>query len=399
MKAAHQQAEASHEPEAARHAEEHAHQETVDTEAISLPEPPHSNDVQKPHSPGPVLVTSDSLQQEIQIGPDSHFTQDNRPCAEAPADSPTAPVEVLPKLVAEEQTHTSELAGASMSKRRKRKQSAVGESLLAFDWHTNTAKLRQPDSPVAGSPAVEHEQSATLQTAPDPNDRDEDDLEADQPQESLTPADSMDASSPPATDQPGASPLVHPQPSAMSPVDPVLESSPAPAADANTVVPASPVNAWNSDYQDAQERLSSPLRASPALARSEGEQPAEPSVHMLHEDADQAAAAASPSPSSPEDQVAQASGRSLGALKEAQASPAHVATDPDPDTSVAAAGVEVAGSAAIADAPDADSSTVLQTSMASALGAAAAVPLPAAAGTQGESSVRAIRHSAVQFIL
>lgn len=399
MKAAHQQAEASDEPEAAHHADEHAHQQSVDTEAISLPEPPHSDDVQEAHSPGPVLAISGSLQQEVQTGPDSHFTQDNRPCAEAPGDSPTAPIEVLPKLIAEEQIHMSELAGASTSKRRKRKQSAVGESLLASGtkrWHTSTAKLRQPDSPVAGSPAVEHEQSATLQTALGPNDRDDDHLEEDQPQESLTMADSVDASSPRATDQPGASPVVHPQPSAVSPVEPVLESSPAPASDAITAVAASPVNARNSDYQDAQERLSSPLCASPAPARSEGEQPAEPSVHMLHEDVDQAAAAASPKAlDSSQDQVAQASGHSPVALNKAQASPTHVAANPEPDASVAPAGVEVACSAAIADAPDADSNTVLQTSMASALGAAAAVPLPATAGTQGESPVHAIKHSAI----
>lgn len=389
MKAAHQQAEASDEPEAARHQEEQAHQQSVDTEAISLPEPPHSDDVQEAHSPGPVLATIGSLQQEVQTEPTSLFTQDNRPSVEAPADSPTAPLEVLPKLIAED---TSELAGASTSKRRKRKQSAVGESLLASDskrWHTSTAKLRQPDTPVAGSPAVDHEQSATLQTASDPNDRDDDNLEEDQPQESLTLADSMDASSPPATDQPGALPFVHPQP----PVDPVPESSPAPAADANTVVAASPVNARNSDYQDAQERLSSPLPASPTQARSNGEQLAEPSVNMLHGEVDQAAAATSPGPtSSPEDQVAQASGHSPNALNEAHASPAHVATDPEPDTSAAA---EVACSAVIADAPDADSTTVLQTSMASALGAAAAVPLPAATGVQGNSSVHAIKQNAV----
>lgn len=399
MKAAHQQAKASDEPEAAHHQEVHAHQQSVDTEAISLPKPPHSDDVQKVHSPGPVLATSDSLQQEVQIGPNSHFTQEIRPSAEAPSDSPTGPAEVLPKLIAEEQLHATELAGASMSKRRKRKQSAMGESLLASDskrWHTSTAKLRQPDSPVAGSPAVEHEQGAALQAASDPNDRD-DDVKEDQPQESLTLADSMDASSPPVTDQPAASPVVHPQPSVVSPVEPVLESSPAPAADANTVVAASPVNARNSDYQDAQERLSSPLCASPAPGRSQGEQPAEPSVHMLHEDVDQAAAAASPSPpDSPEDQVAQASGHSPVALNEAQASPAHVATDPEPDTSVAAAGVELACSAALPDVPDADSNTALQMSAASALGAAAAVPLPASAGTQGGSSVQC--HQTQHFI-
>ena len=406
MKAAHQQAEAADDSEVAHYQAEQVCQQPLDTEVTSLPEPPHSNDVKGAHSAGAVLATAGSLQ-EVQVGVHSQLNQDERSPAESPAEapavapagSPTAPVVDSPEPIAEEQVQASELAAASTSQCRKRKQSAVGESLVASDskrCHSSTAKLRQPDSPVAGRPAAEHERRATLQTATDAHDRDNE-LE-DQQQESLNLADSMDASSPPATDQPEQLPVVHPEPPAMSPVESVLGSSPASAADAvaDTAVAASPVNARNSDYQDAQERLSSPLHASPDPATSMGEQPAEPSVTMLHEDVHQAAAAASPGPpDNLEDQAeaAEVARHTPIAFNMAEASPVHVAAGLEPGASVAAARAADASSAAIAgtDVPDAYSNTVLQTNMASALGAAAAVPLPSTAGTQGVHSAN--KHS------
>ena len=400
MKAAHQQAEAADASGVACRPEEQICQQSLDTEATSLPEPPHRNDVEGAHGTDAVLATASSLQ-EVQVGPHSHLNQDERPSAEAPADSPTAPVVASPELISEEQVQAAELAVASTSQRGKRKQSAVGESLVASDSkrrHSDTAILQQPDSPVAGSPAAEREQAADLQTASDTHDRDNE-LQ-DQQQESLTLADSMDASSPPATDQPEQLPVVHPQPSAMAPVISVPGSSPASAADAVTAVAASPVNARNSDYQDAQERLSSPLHASPDRARSERVQPAVPSVTMFHEDVHQAAAAASPGPhDSPEDQAeaAEVSRHSPIALNMATASPVHVAAGPEPDASVAAARAQDASTAAVTgmDVQAADSNTVLQSDIASALRAAAAEPLPSIAGTQGEHSAYAIKHSII----
>lgn len=404
MKAAHQQAEAADESEVACHKDEQVCQQSLDTEATSLPELPRSKDVKEAHSTDAVLATAGSLQ-EVQVGPNSRLNQDEKPSAEIP-DPPAAPVVASPELISEEQVQASELAPDSTSQRRKRRQSAVGESLAATDnkrWHANTAKLRQPDSPAAGSPAAECEQGANLQTASDIDDRDNG-LQ-DQRQTPLTLADNMDASSPPVTDQPEQLPVVHRQPSAMSPMESVPGSSPASAADAvaGTAVAASPVNARNTDYQDAQERLSSPLHASPDPARSEGEQPAEPSVTKLHEDEHQAAAAAHPGPSdNPEDQAEAADIlRHLPvALNMAEVSPVHVTAGAEPDASVAAARAEDASGAAVAgiDVPDADSDTVLQTNIASALGAAAAVPLPSIAGTQGEHSVYAIKDSTVLHV-
>ena len=401
MKAAHQQTEAADEAEVACHQEEQVCQQSLDTEATSLPEPPHSNNVKGAHSTDAVLATADSLQ-EVQDGPNSHLNQDEKPSAETP-DPSTALVVASPELTSEEQVQASELAAAGTSQRRKRKQSAVGESLVASDnkrWHSGTAKLRQPDSPVAGSPAAEREQGADLQTASDIHDMDNE-LQ-DQQQESLTLADSMDADSPPDTDQPEQLPVVHPQASALSPMESVPGSSPASAAAAvaDTAVAASSMNARNSDYQDAQERLSSPLHASPGPARSEGGQPAEPSVIKLREDVHQTAAAASPSPpDNPADQAEAAEVlRHLPvALNMAEVSPVHVMGGPEPDASVAAARAKDASSAAIAsiDVPDADSNTVLQTNIASALGAATAMPLPSIADTQGEHSLHVIKHSTV----
>lgn len=84
----------------------------------------------------------------------------------------------------------------------------------------------------------------------------------------------------------------------------------------------------------------------------------------------------------------------------AEVSPVHVTAGAEPDASVAAARAEDASGAAVAgiDVPDADSDTVLQTNIASALGAAAAVPLPSIAGTQGEHSVYAIKDSTLLHV-
>ena len=395
LRAAHLQTEAADDSGVARQQEEQVCQQSLDIEATSLQEPPHSGDVKGAHITDAVLATAGSLQ-EVQVGPNSHLNQDERLCAGAPADPPTAPVVASSKLISGEQIQAPELAAASTSQRRKRKQSAVGESLVASDskrWHSNIARLGQSDSPVAGSTATEREQGAKMQTASDAHDSESE--SQGQQQELLTLADSMDASSPPATDQPEQLPVVDRQPSAPS----VPGRSPASAADAvvDIAVAASPVDARNSDYQDAQERLSSPLHVSPDPARSEREQPAEPSVTMLHEDVHQATAAASPGVSdNPEDQAeaAEVSIHVPVALNMAEASPVHVAPVPEPDASVQAARAVDASSAAIAgvEVPDADSITVLQANTASALGTAAAVPLPSIAGTQGEYSVYAIKH-------
>lgn len=404
MKAAHQQAEAAEKSDIAQQQQEQVCQQSLNTEATSLLEPRQSSVVARAHSPDAVLATVCSLQ-EVQAGPSSNFTHDKRTSAEACVDSPASPVVASPEHIAEEHVQASELAVASTSKRRKRKQSAVGENLIASDSkrrHSSTAQLRQTDSPIAGGPAAAHGPTASLHAASDTNESD-DDLQ-DQPGESLTLADSMDMSSPHAVDQPQELPvpIISPQPPATLHVESVLESSGAPAADtvADTALNASPVNARNSDYQDAQERLSSPLHVSPDPARSEEEQPAGPSVTSVHEDEHQAAApslsfarppAGLSPPDSPQDQDAKVLRHSLVALDQEEALPNDGGASPEPDTS-AAAKAEVASSAAATgfDAPDADSNMVLQTHMGLALGTAAAVPLPTTGSIQRVHSVHTI---------
>ncbi|KAL3133280.1 hypothetical protein ABBQ38_007161 [Trebouxia sp. C0009 RCD-2024] len=381
MKAAHQHSEAAVESDPAQRPEPQVFQQSLDTEA------PDSRDAQGAHSPVAVLATAVSLQ-EVQAGPSSGMTQDERPHADIAAASPAAPVVASPELAAEEQPQASEPVLASTSKRKKRKQSAVGESLVVSDtkrWRSSTAKLRQTDSPTAGSPAVEHEQSANLEIASGPT-TSGNDLRS-QPEEALTLADSTDKGSPSARNQTQASPvpISHRQSSATLLVDPMPECSGAPAADAvvDDAVAASLLDARNSDFQDAQERLSSPLHVSTDSVRSVAEQqPAESSPASMQEDEPQAA---SPSPLKPSQaQAAEAPRHSPIVVESAQASPVHVCVGSEPGTLVLDK-AEAASSAAAAglDAPTADSTADLQTNSASALGAAAAVPLPSSASTQG----------------
>lgn len=349
------------------------------------------------HIPDAVLATAGSLQ-EVQAEPISSFPLDERPHVDTAAAPPADPVFVAsPELVAEKQQQASELMLASTSKHKKRKQSAVGESLIASDskrLHSSTAKLRQTDSPMGGNPAVKHGESASLQTAAGPASSG-DDLQ-DQRQESLTLADSMDNSSPYEMEQPPGSPapITDLQPSVPSLVDSVPDSSGALAAQVgvNAAVPASPADARNSDYQDAQERLSSPVHVSADPVRSGAEQPAESPSTSMHEDEHQAAAA-SPSPSDPPAQGAEAPRHLPVVLDLAQASPIHVCVEAEPDTSVLDKAEDSSSAAAAGlDAPITDSTADLQTNMASALGAAAAVPLPSSASIQGVQYVYAVRH-------
>lgn len=380
MKAAHQHSEAAVESDRAQRPEPQVFQQSLVTEAAD------SHDAKEAHSPVAVLATAGSLQ-EVQAGPSSNLTQDELSHAETAAAFPAAPVVASPERAAEEQPQASEPALASTSRRRKRKQSAVGESLVVSDtkrWHSSTAKLRQRDSTIAGSPAVEHEQSANLETASGPTSSGND-LQK-QPKETLTLADSTDKGSPPARDQTRASPvpISHRQSPATLLVDSMPESSGAPAADAvvDTAVAASPADARNSDYQDAQERLSSPLHVSTDPVRSVSKQPE--SSPEMQEDEPQAAPA-SPSPlKPPQAQAAEAPTQSPVVVELAQASPVHVCVDSEPGTLVLDK-AEVASSATAAglDAPTADSIADMQTNSASALGAAAAVPLPSSVSTQG----------------
>lgn len=193
------------------------------------------------------------------------------------------------------------------------------------------------------------------------------------------PADQMDVSSPEAHYQQQAMPEDMEQAS-LSPHMPAEATEPAAPGVPDSVSPAKQ-QARSSDYQDAHERLSSPLSAAPSDP-GEGQQPAEGASPMLVNDPEETQMPpASPVDSSgvPQQDIEAAAHDSPVAAASLQASPAHE------DIAYAAAdATAAAGTLADEHADDQLEGTETDSELVrpSTLGVATAVPLPGTAANE-----------------
>ena len=391
-KAAQHQAETADQDDSVQQPDVSVHQQSAEADVLDQ-RISSAREASVANSPVAVLATASSLGR-VYRGHNSDQQQQEILPAEASAAFPSVPVDSSPDSSTEDQEQPPELGVGSTSRHRKRKQSAVGESLAAPNskrQQPGTAQEGQTDSPDAGSPASAHQSAAQKAVSAMSTPRGTDNGLQSQPDQLQSLANDTDMSSLQAREQQQhlhlpVSPAI-PVTAAQSLVvaDSVPEASAEPDADAGneTAMAAPPVNARNSDYQDAQERVSSPLHVSPDPARSQGEQRGKTSPLPMHEGSHQAPAVSTSRPDPTEEQEAvEAANDAPDALHVAEALPASANGEPEEDALATAgkATAEVEGNAVAAapgfDAADADSNVAAQADISSVLGAAAAVPLP-----------------------
>ena len=394
-RAAQEQAETADQDESVQQPD--VDQQSVETDAFAQ-RISNAKQASVAHSPIAVLATASSLE-GMNEGHSSDQQPEERMPAEASPACLSAPVDTSHKSSAEDQAQASELGVGSTSKHRKRKQSAVGESLAAPNSkrrQPRIAQQRQTDSPDVGSRASAHQYAAQEAVSAVSPPRGTDNGLQSQPDHLQTLEDGTDVSSLQASEQqhpasPGSPAIPVTAAQSLTVPDSVPEGAAEPNADASddVDVAAPTVKARSSDYQDAQERLSSPVHVSPEPASSQGQQPGKPSPSPMQEDKHQSTAV---SPSRPdvtqEQEAVEAADDAPAALHVAPALPASANVEPEEDTLVPAESTitaEVEGNAAAAgsNVPDAGSNIAAQPDMPSVLGAAAAVPLPSSTHTEG----------------
>ena len=363
--------------------------QAANAEAANVPQQPRVSadkaDCNVEDSPVATPATALSLH-GVQVEPDSDQQQ-------LIAESLPAPSNALLEGSASPQAQREELMVGSSSKHRKRKQSAADEILAASSskqTQSSVTKAQRMEGAVLGSPARPQPQDVTFDAVAELSQSDS--QMQSESRQSQAANDSPDVHSPHVREQQHVDlPLSPVQPLTVHPSVVVPDSAPAEsAAEArdHADVAASPGSARESDYQDAQERLSSPENAMPDVDKTGAEQPAEPLSRIVDEDVRQSDAVSPSRPLAEEDQEIGEVAMDAAAASTLSQTPSLVDDAQVEDAAEAAAAapaaqvVDDAVAAGItvdqADTLDDEPSDGL-----SALGIAAALPLPSTNGAQG----------------
>ncbi len=375
-KAALAQAETAVESDATEQQELHSAQKPASTDAASpvlqQSVASHVQRVQKPSSSpeavlGTVSDSSTDKQQHPAVGSP----------AEASIHATPAPLASSPKTSTQHLSEPPHHSVSSMSRPAKRKHNAAGESEIATYSKRRHSGSSEPLH--EGSPATDRASGLTAPSPKHENRADSAQVLQQQPTE-----DDMNVSSPEAEQQ-------HQE--LDEPLDqvPLLTTAAVEAGadmaspdEAAAIAPTTKGEARTSDYQDAHERLSSPMPVFP-IASSEGQQPAESAVPLLvHAPKGQQMSPASPA------------GSDCISEQESER-PNHASLHPSPahdDDALAAADATERDVLPQADTSASDtvvdqgmvSKAVSNSAGLSALGAAAAMPLPDSIASQGRAS-------------
>ena len=378
-KAALAQAETAVESDATEQQELHSAQKPASTDAASpvlqQSVASHVQRVQKPSSSpeavlGTVSDSSTDKQQHPAVGSP----------AEASIHATPAPLASSPKTSTQHLSEPPHHSVSSMSRPAKRKHNAAGESEIATYSKRRHSGSSEPLH--EGSPATDRASGLTAPSPKHENRADSAQVLQQQPTE-----DDMNVSSPEAEQQ-------HQE--LDEPLDqvPLLTTAAVEAGadmaspdEAAAIAPTTKGEARTSDYQDAHERLSSPMPVSP-IASSEGRQPAESAVPLLvHAPKGQQMSPASQAGS---DCISEHEPKRLEHPSPTAAASPHPSPAHDDDALAAADATErdvipQADTSANDNVVDQgmDSKAVSDPAGLSALGAAVAMPLPDSIASQG----------------
>ena len=362
--------------------------DTVAARPLPVDSPPsHVQRVQKAGgSPVAVLATQPSLHSSFDSQQQQQQLQDAASSpVEACAHASPAQVWSPPEATAHLQPDLLQHNGSSTSKHGKRKQSAAGESEFATlskrRHFSGDALQHQGNQDVSRLPAELQDTGGQVSDARLTCKSTAHDIQLQQQQVA---DDVMVVDSPEAEQRKEV--LSAPETGAKVPEETACPTTSSNEADANVAVDAAAVSASPteqdtraSDYQDAHEGLSSPLPASPQACDSSASQlPAEfaPSP-LIHEHEEQQMPAGSPADSSSvQEQDPETAGHDSPAAASAQASPN------GNDYSIAPIDFSLVDEEIAAQRMQ--NEVVPKDVAQDVLGAAAAVPLPAAATMHGE---------------